>query len=329
MSDQTNGIRASILFDGPCGLNFIDLINELQTVFRKIALEFDETAVAEQSHMVFQREGMILRIGYSAEDVDPDALRRSKRPARPLVSSAIIDAQLEMIDETVEVSVTPGAGQPDPEGTMLAACYHVVRHVLRRYQASLVHWQHSGMIFTAEEFENPGVGDAPIPRRPDRESLRRRSIRPGIVIPLRKPEPARATARTELATVEAAQGDTLTAEAPAPAPAPQNAVTIFEPAAEDVRLRHARQQIFESHLIEVAEETAGVPPGRIGLLEQISVYVMTVTIMVLWFPIGFAMLIYNVLRGEDLVATARTMAVTGLGAGMVTMNATQALAHLI
>jgi hypothetical protein len=60
-----------------------------------------------------------------------------------------------------------------------------------------------------------------------------------------------------------------------------------------------------------------------------TVYVMTITLMVLSFPIGFAMLVYNVLRGENLQATARIMSLTGVGLGFTTVNVSQALAGIV
>ena len=58
------------------------------------------------------------------------------------------------------------------------------------------------------------------------------------------------------------------------------------------------------------------PEEKAGPVEQLTVYTMTMTLMVLAFPIGFAMLIYNILGGENLKATSRAMALTGIGMGM-------------
>lgn len=326
MSDQAKGPRASVFLDAPLKLDFIDLINELQRVFRNIALEFEQTALAECSHVVFQNEGMILRIGHGAEEPNPDILRRAARPDKPKASAAMVDALLEEVRTELTISVEPGTGRVLPERTMLAACYHVVRHMIRRYEASMVHWHNSGTLFLVEEFENPLGGnddDGPTPRRPQPGKVKRRSQRP-------VPGFARPVAESGIATGQARVVQARErVEENAEAQRAQIRKAQADMARGEARLRRARQQIFGSDLIEEVDATRSRPPEEIGLLEQLSVYIMTITIMVLSFPIGFAMLVYNVLRGESLRATARMMALTGIGTGAVTLNATQALAQLV
>ncbi|NHX28152.1 hypothetical protein HA397_29910, partial [Escherichia coli] len=55
----------------------------------------------------------------------------------------------------IEVTIEDGPSRSVSQRTRVAACYHVVRHLLRNHQASLVHWDLSNTLFTAEEFENP------------------------------------------------------------------------------------------------------------------------------------------------------------------------------
>jgi len=331
MSDQAKGLRASVFLDAEVKLDFIDLINELQRVFRNIAIEFEETALAEGGHALFQNEGMILRIGYGAADPNPDLLRRAGRPNKSKASTAMFDTLLEGLRMELVVTVSPGTGTALPERTMLAACYHVVRHIMHRFEASMVHWHPSGTLFLTEEFENPlsadngdnGSGNGPIPRRPDPDKARRRSQRP---IPgFARPASDGGIATGHARVVEARQRLADTAEAKSPVMRSAQA----DMARNEARLRRARHNIFGSDLIEEVDATRSRPPEEIGLLEQLSVYIMTITIMVLSFPVGFAMLVYNILRGESLKATARMMALTGIGTGVVTLNATQALAQLV
>lgn len=51
---------------------------------------------------------------------------------------------------------------------------------------------------------------------------------------------------------------------------------------------------------------------RGDLIAQLTVYVMTLTVMVLAFPIGFGLLIFNILGGENFRTTAHVMALTGM-----------------
>ncbi len=73
---------------------------------------------------------------------------------------------------------------------------------------------------------------------------------------------------------------------------------------------------FLRNMIVVEDVKLEAPAERVGTVEQLSVYTMTVTLMVLAFPVGFAMLIYNILGGENLRATARAMALTGTMMGL-------------
>ncbi len=325
MSDQTSHTRASLLFDGPVDLDFISLVHELHRVFRNIAVEFDETAVAEGSHALFISEGMILRVALSDQPVDPDALRQAQRPLQPKVSIAIVDALLDDVSQKVEVSVQPGQGRVLPERTRLAACYHVVRHMLRRHEASLVLWHQTETLFTAEEFENPLALGAPQPRRPERSAARRASRRPagfGATSKVAGFQSAHMAVNENHQRLDDDMADAMSA-------ARERLHEEADFADAEERLRNSRAEIFDASLLDSARETASRPRAEIGRIEQISVYLMTISIMLLWFPVGIAMLIYNVLRGENLNATARAMAITSVGIGVSSLIGSGALQGLV
>jgi len=328
MSNDKGSNKATMLFDGPLDVDYIALVHELQRVFDNISLEFEQIAVADGSHAIFTNDTMVLRIGYRPDCDWPATLRGYARPVRPLVSTAMTDALLGDVRHALEITVDGAPGAPDlriPEAARNAACYHAVRHLLRRYQACLVHWALSDTIFTAEEFETPAAMPARIPRS--------------------RPAPLQIASRTGKAALLA------------------NPESGGRPDVEATHLRldqhfahavQARQDGQALHRVEFSEtsrvepwlhrmmrrltapgpRTAGVARQRsqgqqAGLLEQISVYVMTLTIMVLAFPAGLAMLVYTVLRGENLTATARVMALTGLGAGVLSGPLPQTLQTLI
>jgi hypothetical protein len=46
---------------------------------------------------------------------------------------------------------------------------------------------------------------------------------------------------------------------------------------------------------------------------RLTVYAMNATLMIMAFPVGFALLVFNILGGENLRTTAHAMALTGLG----------------
>jgi hypothetical protein len=49
---------------------------------------------------------------------------------------------------------------------------------------------------------------------------------------------------------------------------------------------------------------------------RLTVYALNAMIMLFAFPVGFALLIFNILGGENLRTTAHAMALTGMGIGL-------------
>ena len=54
-------------------------------------------------------------------------------------------------------------------------------------------------------------------------------------------------------------------------------------------------------------------PERGDAVARLTVYALNACILVIAFPVGFGLLIFNILGGENLRTTAHTMALTGLG----------------
>jgi hypothetical protein len=57
-----------------------------------------------------------------------------------------------------------------------------------------------------------------------------------------------------------------------------------------------------SHREETKSETA-----------RLTVYALNATLLIMAFPVGFGMLVFNILGGENLRTTAHVMALTGMG----------------
>ena len=51
---------------------------------------------------------------------------------------------------------------------------------------------------------------------------------------------------------------------------------------------------------------------------RLTVYALNGVILLAFFPVGFALLIFNILGGENLRTTAHTMALTGMGTALAT-----------
>ncbi|MDU8944447.1 hypothetical protein [Ovoidimarina sediminis] len=52
------------------------------------------------------------------------------------------------------------------------------------------------------------------------------------------------------------------------------------------------------------------------MVARLTVYTLNATVLVLAFPVGFGLLIFNILGGENLRTTAHTLALTGLGTAL-------------
>ena len=52
-------------------------------------------------------------------------------------------------------------------------------------------------------------------------------------------------------------------------------------------------------------------------MARLTVYALNAAIMVFYFPLGFGLLIFNILGGENLRTTAHALALTGLGSALV------------
>jgi hypothetical protein len=55
-------------------------------------------------------------------------------------------------------------------------------------------------------------------------------------------------------------------------------------------------------------------------IARLTVYTMNATLMLMAFPVGFALLVFNILGGENLRTTAHAMALTGFGIALASMT---------
>jgi len=287
MTEQTTN-SATVLFERQEPVDLAALGRDLARPLRNIALEFDEVAVSEDSHLVMISEAMILRVRLSEEAPDRAALAAGERPERARADAGTVEALIGRVQAGIEVSASDGHARALPRRVRLAACYHVVRHLIRTMEPALVHWHLGDTLFTPEEFETPPAMPAGAGATAGASAARMSAGE--------QPEPEIARTHERLDQQAAA--------------AMQSAM-----ASTESRLREARRVIFANDLIETTDRQRA-RPRDVGLMEQLSVYVMTVTLMVLAFPVGFAMLVYTVLRGENLTVTARAMALTGVGMGL-------------
>ncbi len=322
MSQERNTVKATLIFADRPKIDFAHLVEGLKRPVRNIALEFDEIELDQDDYALFDSDNMTLRVGLGHLPILKAGLICSKRPTNEDGQVNDITDLLADYRYSLEVTVTKGLLGESKESTQLTACYHVVRHLLREFDVTLVKWHPTGVLFTAEEFENPTELRAAVrPRRPISEPAPR-TERPK----LKSTEHFRG-ATADVATTHARLDDEM---ATATANMAAEMVEVddtrasgrwdevfpnLETTPEEPKEPHRTPSFLRKFLI-VEEVKLDAPNEKVDTIEQFSVYVMTVTLMVLAFPIGFAMLIYNILGGENLRATARAMALTGFGMGL-------------
>lgn len=95
----------------------------------------------------------------------------------------------------------------------------------------------------------------------------------------------------------------------------------LEPAQD--KLRDARHSIFSFDSIELtsdaAQDETTKPQHRAerdSLVARVTVYTMNAILFFMAFPVGAALLTFNVLGGENIRTTAHAIALTGMGIGL-------------
>ncbi len=326
MSERAQKTKSTLLFDAPHEVDFVELTNELKRPFRNIALEFDDVEVDAQNYVVFTSDKMTLRISRGQVPVTRATLLAAKRPDPQDAIGVELPDLMHDYTNSVLVDVTDGTDGASTDRTKLAACYHVVRVLLRSYEASMVLWHHTGMLFTAFEFQNPMEMQSKVkPRRPARGA---RTQRPVLATSIGK-------TRFAEGHMQVSENHTRLDESFAQAVVPDGpeAANDADPDGkswkeifpnlephhehrEESHLRHSRLSIFASDLIEVEEVKFEAPAEPVDVWEQLTVYVMNVTLLVVAFPIGFGLLIYNILSGENIKVNARVMSLTGVATAL-------------
>lgn len=95
-------------------------------------------------------------------------------------------------------------------------------------------------------------------------------------------------------------------------------------------LREERSLIFPSGAIElrgkIVQDESTNPTERAeayDLTARLTVYVFNLIILIAAFPVGFALLVYNILGGENVRTTAHVLSLTGLGSVIMQTGAYQ------
>ncbi|MGI1663382.1 hypothetical protein ACRDNQ_14165 [Palleronia sp. KMU-117] len=133
-------------------------------------------------------------------------------------------------------------------------------------------------------------------RKAAADALRLAAARMGRHAPAAAVRPKRPARRRAPAPLSAAER--LPALAPADAPAaPRRAFVGIEMRSDAI----VDEETRFAHREETKSDVA-----------RLTVYALNATLMVMAFPVGFALLVFNILGGENLRTTAHAIALTGL-----------------
>ncbi|NKB27526.1 MAG: hypothetical protein GKR99_08200 [Rhodobacteraceae bacterium] len=316
---QQNSIVATLSFEGPVAFDSCALREELGGLFRDVDLDL----VACQ--------GTSNALTFAGSDMLVDVARA---------------------DDAITVSVSAaGDGNALPERagqSRRAACYNVVRLLQARLVPESVHWSDSDMATAAAKSRRRQLKK----QREDRNGLSPKE-RMNQIFGTVEGEGAQVDC-VSLAVPRSLTNPDAAALAATPArPAtddleqlgyrgPHARLTAEEASRfpdlmpAEIALREERRSLFACDAIEltqssVQDETTN-PTERVeadDIMARLTVYVLNTILLVLAFPVGFGMLIFNILGGENLRTTAHVMALTGMGTALAAANIDLPLIHLI
>lgn len=285
MSMMGNEVKATLVFADHIVVDFARLTEGLKRPLRNIAIKFDEIELDQEEYVLFDSDNLTLRITLGRLPILKSTLDFAKRPDSSKID---ISSRLHDYVYSLEVRVTDGLMDEAPNETKLAVCQHVVQHLVHSMEVSLVHWLPTNTLFTSEEFSDPT------------------ELRP--VGRISRGGHARPDERLKPALKETFAYDDTRSSGMWSEVFPKLEAQVVEKEAKPSPL---------AFLDKWADIFGVTPRKKVDVVEQTTVYVMTITLMVLAFPVGFALLIYNILRGENLRTTARVMALNGAVMGLL------------
>lgn len=317
-----------------------ELIDEVARRMRRTGLVLPVTEPTRGGGIRLRNDDLVL--GIDRVEAAPPAVLLSATTANTTHGNAILAPRAAESGRTalrvsVEALGAP-AGTAAPSPGQLATCFHATGLLAGMLGARTIHWHPTDSPFTPEAFDaarlrvpglpgresgpaalappptlcpagtgtlHPAPEGTPPPSGPARAVRPQRPVRPPVVLP-RKSRPA------------------LDRAGSAPPPGPP-ASACGSRRARNARCRAASgaDRTIRGH--RLSRRAAG--PARPSAV-QLAVYTMSLTIMVFSFPVGFALMIYNILGGERPRPTTLAMAVTCAAWGLNRVGLTESLLAL-
>ncbi|MGR3572519.1 hypothetical protein [Brevirhabdus sp.] len=289
MLNNESSTKATLTYDGLPPLDFKGLEKDLARVFKNIGIEIDHAHSESRKHATFVGSQISGRICRENEDV--------------VVWIENGTSARENVDQT-----------------RVAACYHVVRHLLSLNRAECVLWHHTGKLYTSEGFEARIALDA-TPMKAPEESVQDQNIFADDRFSVNAMYDRLDSSFVRRIEVPKTAPFVRSAAAAGP-----NDIMI---SLEDPNSRisaNLRAALYPDYHQDDDEPTIqilgpGSPQDRLDKSEtvaRLATYALNTTLVIAALPVGVGLLTYNMLGGENLRLTAQVTALTGafLGTGL-------------
>ncbi|PJJ87197.1 hypothetical protein CLV77_1764 [Brevirhabdus pacifica] len=294
---SNTAIRATLAYDGFPPIDFKALEKDIAHIFRNIMLPFEQTEAVVRKHANFFGEQLCLSIARDKDDI------------------------------LIWVEEGTGINRADLQ-TRLAACYHVVRHLLTIERADSVYWHYTGKCYTAEGFEaRIALDTSQGPIMPEPEPVNENIFGEDFLSVGSTHERLddffvrKITVRKEAAEPK----DSRAILFPEIAEQLEAATRIDEEAEMRDQIRKALYPETPTQKKSGATTVLfgpGRPEDRLDRSEttaRLATYAMNTTLLITAMPVGAALMTYNMLGGENFRLTAQVTALTGafLGTGVM------------
>lgn len=321
----------SLVYSRFPGIEFADLVDELDTALGGTG-RWDG-----DSNAIFEVEGSRVVIGLEDHRLQPDAFRKLTLGA----------------EATLVLSIGPG---PDPElpsplephrHSLLSA---LAERINRTFPCNLMLWSETEEVFEPSRYaplvalsvfcnaEMPTWQDLALPDAPQTAKERKAPPR-SIKVLTRKfhslnltTAPVDTAAEPRLVPIDLAPPAQVAAQVAVRADLPVQIAAFAPPprviadalpqvAAADLAVARTL------HPVAAAEPRATGPEG--SLPQRLTIHVMNIMLMLVALPIGCALLVFNMVRGEDLRASARAIAMASTLIGLAQLAGLPNMMHLV
>lgn len=320
MSHPANSLIASLVYARRPKLNFAGAVAEMDAALREVGAASYRLLWDQDDLVSFDVDGSRVVLGLG------DALRTATGKISAMVTTLVIS-----------IGNGPKAGLPTKLADHRAA---LLSAIVERFHAShppeCTLWSEIGHVFTADDFDltlaeaaealiigkrlkpqpkPPAFNTDPRFGTPEVERLMHRlahqiAPRPSTkaAVSLAPPMPPRKSRQIAAPMVI---DQTATAVPPMPhhaADFANDAPAMPHPMVGE--MRSIRQALYP------ARPRKPQPRGKAPLPQRLTIYTMNATLMLVALPVGSAILVYNMIRGEDLNLNARAIAATGTIVGL-------------